>query len=478
MTTNKGGRRKKQIIGTEGKVVEGLSFDDGKSKSYFHRYKENGKWKKLPLGRDKAEAIYKLARFLSKNHENYGDIESSKLKKAVRITLASSITYKEGDDKDEYKKRLTQWAIDMRKGEIDPKHTSISRIPDSYVYARARQLILANKIEAAKQMGINEIATFDTMKYQKPRTLKEIGEKYLNKSEFQVKLSEQQKLEKAKVKKTWERFCKVVAVECVDELTTPIIDTYYDDIYQEYKGQNLSTTWIRGYFERVIRVLNHAILHFDNSKVILDAKNICARVLIKPKTEVKNPPMKITKDDFFKLLKVSNVEERCMWLLSMNCAYYTEDIVTLPKSAINLDDKIIVFRRGKTKEHRSAVLWNVTITVIKQYQRKMPHSGMTFFLNPYIKAPYNKGTVAAKFRAVKKRAGITSEITHQNFRDCTPSICSQKKIYTPSIDAVMGHKLKGENIKYTDPEVYPEMAEDACNAVYNYYFPPLPKKTD
>jgi hypothetical protein len=180
MTTSKGGRRKNQVIGNDGKVVDGLSFDSG-SKSYFHRYKEAGTWQKLNLGRDKATAIFKLTQWLFKNHESYGTIDRSKLKNAIKIKLDPAAVYKKGEDREEFKKRLTEWAKEMRQGKSQSEIIPITHIPDSYVYARARQLILINKVESAKQIGIPEIATFDTMKYQIPPTLNESSKSnYLN----------------------------------------------------------------------------------------------------------------------------------------------------------------------------------------------------------------------------------------------------------------------------------------------------------
>ena len=60
-----------------------------------------------------------------------------------------------------------------------------------------------------------------------------------------------------------------------------------------------------------------------------------------------------------------------MWLLSMNCAYYSIDVATVPLSAFDWDAKTVVFRRGKNEAkgegHRAAVLWDMTIDALKKY---------------------------------------------------------------------------------------------------------------
>ena len=154
----------------------------------------------------------------------------------------------------------------------------------------------------------------------------------------------------------------------------------------------------------------------------------------------------------------------------MNAAYYTQSIVNLSKAAINYDDKTIVFRRTKNTEHRSCVLWDETIEAMKEYERNLPPARQTFFISNNYRKKFSKTTISTKFRECKEKANITSNISHQNFRDSVPSICKQNEVYVPSIKAVMGHKPSGELKSYEDPEIYPNLAKEACQAVHDYYF--------
>ena len=81
----------------------------------------------------------------------------------------------------------------------------------------------------------------------------------------------------------------------------------------------------------------------------------------------KKLPKFIQPEDFKKLLEVSNIEEKAMWWLSLNCAYYPIDIVSLTMDRIDLRNKTTVFTRGKTGKYRCAYLWDETVTAIQNY---------------------------------------------------------------------------------------------------------------
>ncbi|MBW1933648.1 MAG: hypothetical protein JRI56_11760 [Deltaproteobacteria bacterium] len=232
----------------------------------------------------------------------------------------------------------------------------------------------------AEKYGMPSLAKIDYVDdLHKPHSLREIGDCYFNRIEFTDTSNETAK-EVHKVRKSWKRFCEKVGVEFAKELTKKRLREFYNDIYSEYKRRKWSTTWIRGHFERVKRVFNHAVDSLDNVDDIIEAKLRCASVLKSPKAEVQEKAYRITRNQFHRILDHSSVEERCMWLLSMNLAYYSVDIATLPLSAINIEDKVVVFRRGKTGNHRSGVLWQRTIDSIIEYQKVIPHDGETLFL--------------------------------------------------------------------------------------------------
>ena len=111
---------------------------------------------------------------------------------------------------------------------------------------------------------------------------------------------------------------------------------------------------------------------------------------------------------------------------------------------------------------------------IEDYQRNYPHQADTLFASFNHRncgKSYDKDRIAKKFREVRAKAGIAKEkISHSNFRDSVASIATAASVYEASIDAVLGHTIRGEKSKYVDPETYPQIAEAACQAVYEYYF--------
>jgi hypothetical protein len=93
-------------------------------------------------------------------------------------------------------------------------------------------------------------------------------------------------------------------------------------------------------------------------------------------------------------------------------------------------------------------------------------------MNSQDKLPYVSDRVGVRFRKVLKKAVLAGKYSHNNFRDSVVSICSMAKVYTPSIDAVIGHDYKkAQRESYVSPEVNPFIAKDACEAVADYYFP-------
>ena len=231
MPRKKVGQPLKHIVhNNDGKIIDGLKYDI-KNDTYYAYYKdEQGKNKKKNFGRDKEKAIEKFGQW-----QNQDDIED------INVGLKIQI----GNQWDFFKNKL-----------------------------------LNDGAYAAKMLDMPCFADPNFLKNYKPKpsyTLKEIGDNYFNKVELQ-NLKGQPQLEFKKVKKTWERFCNVVGVKTIADLTKEKFKIYYEDLYSEYERKKLSTTWLRGFLERVIRVLNSAIKDFDNSSDIVDAKGKCSAV--------------------------------------------------------------------------------------------------------------------------------------------------------------------------------------------------------
>lgn len=132
-----------------------------------------------------------------------------------------------------------------------------------------------------------------------------------------------------------------------------------------------------------------------------------------------------------------------MWFLSLNLAYYGVDLVTLPFSSLDLNNKTVIFRRGKTDIHRAGILWAETIQAIKDYQKEKPHRGSTLFLNLQAKIPYSPSRIYKKFSKLikslelqeqaklkenKNYSVVKFDYCHSNFRNSFESVCAARSI--------------------------------------------------
>ena len=450
MARNKMGRPRTNLIyDAYDNLIDGLSLDRS-TQTYIARFKDDkGKTIKKTFGVDKQDAIAKFRQWQEQQ-------QGGKLLQVIQSPKPKIHRIKALEQ---------QWA-ERFGGDGSAYVEAIKFVSEELIWDRARQLIQDNPVLASQKLKIPALANVEHLKsMRKPYTLTEIGDNYFDKVEF-ANIKGETKHEIDKVKKSWNRFVKAVDATYVTELAKDKIKLYYSDVKNEYITKKHSTTWIKGYFERVKRVINAAVNDLDYPSDINEALLRIKAVLKIPRSEIKIPARKISKEQFHLLLSKSNIEEKCMWLLSMNLGYYTVDIASLPLTAIDLKEKTAIFRRGKTGIHRSGILWDETIEAIRAYQKEIPHRGKTLFFNMQDKMPYIGNRIRKKFVKVRDICGLT--ITHNNFRDSFESICSAKNVSQRAIDAVMGHKIMGDN--YTDPESCPDITAPACQAVWGYYF--------
>jgi len=272
-----------------------------KAGNYYARWKSNnGEWKKKNFGRGRSKALLRLAKWEAEHKgETFSILDKPGYLKS--ISGKASILLKE----DIYQ-MLEERGIDpisFLKEIVETIMIDQINAPDSYVWERAKELIYSDTRKASQILDIpyeNLIGVNNKKNY----TLKEIGDNYFNKVEFQGELKSSQKSELKKVKKAWERFCYVVKVKTILEIDKSHINKYYDDIYKEFQ-EGWSTTWIKGFFERVKRVLNSAITDLEHSEDIFEVHRKCQKKLKPPSKVVKYPPYRIKKSEFKKLLSVT-----------------------------------------------------------------------------------------------------------------------------------------------------------------------------
>lgn len=468
--SNRVGRPRKEnsrVYGLDGSEIPYMR-KDGVRNHYVRWKDDDGKWHKKNLGRTTSKALIRYAKWEAEQRgEEFSILNKPNYLKSLSgkaEILLSEDVYEMLEEKD----------IDpssFLRDIIDKMTIESVNAPDSYVWERAKELIHSNPRNASRILEI-PYENLIGLNKKKNYTLEEIGDNYFNKVEFQGELKTSQKSELDKVRNTWDRFGKIVKVKTILEIDKTHINKYYNNIYKKYQS-GWSTTWIKGYFERIKRVLNSATIDLDHPDDIIEVLRLCRNKLKSPRQIVQNPPYRIKKSEFKKLLDGSNTEMKAMWLLSMNCAYYAVDVATVPLSAFDWDEKTVVFRRGKTeargKGHRAAVLWDITIDALKKYiEDNKKRKRETLFVSCY-GSPYVEGRIRKKFVKIRNEAGL-EHIEHQNFRDSVESIGQKIRGIQNSVDAVMGQNPQGNRGDYVDPEIVPEIAESACKAVYDYYF--------
>ena len=466
-----GSPRKNLVYDDNGNLVDGLSIDKSTG-TYIAQFKDkDGKWSRKGFGKDEAEAISK---YRSWEEERQGGKLVTVTKPSYMPSLGKKAIFKLSDRAEELLKQHNideKWFLGFILAEL---RINEAVIPEDFIYSKAAELIRNNPIIAAQKMKMPFFADRDFMKKYKPTETLLISELWENYATKRGIITEK---ELADTKASWTKFIDIVNVKTASELTKEVIRKYYDTLYGEY-NRKMSTTWIKSHFERVKRVINYALDSLDDISDLLEVKQRLASVLKPPKASILCPAKRIPKELFLSILEASNNEEKAMWLLSLNLAYYTIDIATLPLSHINFKNKTVIFRRGKTGVHRAGVLWNETIKAIMDYQKEKSHNSELLFYNLQNKQPYEPNRIRKKFNKVLENLGIRTKskekkvnpnnFKHSHFRDSFESICAAKNIPQQSIDAVMGHT--GISTKYTDVESTPEITAPACQAVREFYF--------
>ena len=367
------------VAGYNGKPMVGLSWDKGNGyyfPTHFKKTKEYDKTKKRPtFGKDYDTAIRLFIQWQNRHHEDYYNFP--------RRAVHEGLEHKNVKPTDMKYRGKTIYTSESVKG--------VYKIPESLIVQKAKELFAKYPPSVvADKFGMPSLAKIDYVDdLVEPYTLQDVADAYFKKKEFS-QLTKEQEREQKKVRKSWDRLCKAVDAKNIKELTKTELKKFYRNIYAEFRKKDRSTSWLKGYCERVKRVVNVAIDELDNEEELVKAKIRFASVLKAPRAEVKEPPQRIPKDIFIKILEASTEEEKCMWLISMNLAYYTVDVANLPLSAIDFDNGTVVFRRGKTGNHRSGVMWDITIDSIRESQSAVPHKGETLFLNMQDKVPYSQ----------------------------------------------------------------------------------------
>jgi integrase len=473
----KRGKPVKYVLDIDGKPIIGLSFDTGNKTYYYSHWRQEFE-KRLNFGSDYEQAIIKFKTWQLKRQNNVVQVE-------IQSEPQNLVTFKNEPLTNEIINQNVKSVCELSrtdnelileydfKEDFKAKIATMADISETDILEAARLIIAKNPEKLEIIMG----------KRKEPvgMLLSDIIEHYKKKTIFIVSnISPKTKQELNETVATWDYFTKAINKKGIGEINKHTIIDYFDYIEKEYKEKKYSTTWIRKKFEQVKRVFYYVSKREDNEQLEQVTK-WCADILTPPTKVVKNPPKLIEPETFKLMLTVSNGMEKAILLLSMNAAYYTEDLATVPKSAINWKEKTIVFQRKKKGQMpRAAILWPETIEALK----KLPeHEGKTLFYNTERKKPYASGYFAKAFNNVLTAAvekvkndnlnlSIDKTLTHSNCRDSFQTITKREKGMSDSYNAAMGHRQAGVSGDYIDARTYPKISKAACEAVHDYYFKP------
>ncbi|MHC4151880.1 MAG: hypothetical protein ACYSSP_07225, partial [Planctomycetota bacterium] len=226
------GRPPKFVLDPNDRPIVGLSYNKA-NHSYYATYSNPRMW----FGSDFAEALFKFRQWQCQQEQK---------EPVVEIDLPFP--------PEPQKTGIVEWPEISNEPPIiaDTYAGETAAIPAHLFYETARNIILANPIEAAKKLGIPELARLTDLPPLEPPL-------YLDAVlQFYLKPRESKKEECRKATSAWKEFCKMVPVKTVREITSDMIHDYHDAIYKEYDEKGWAPTWIKGRFSRVKTIFNYS----------------------------------------------------------------------------------------------------------------------------------------------------------------------------------------------------------------------------
>ena len=456
----------------DGKPIIGLSWDSGNGYFFPTHFKLTEEFKqnrKRPtFTKDYDTAIYQFRDWEKKQQgEDYSSIPKDQLKKSDRVKIPYTFLKEDGESVEAYKKRLTEYNLSLRQdtGKSDIQIEPLADIPNSFIYSKARELILQNQTEAAKLMNLPGLADADLISSKPSRTLVEIGNKYFNRKRKPLK-----KKNKEDAQNWWSEFCKIVGVKVVREITLKHINIYQDALYKICEENNFSPTWLRHRFDMIKTILRNANKSEESKKDINMVLEHCKNFDYKKKVDVEPKP--IPKLEYNNLLNVANVKFKAIYLLSLNASMLPKDIHDIKKSDIDLSKYELKMKREKTGIYRVAWLWERTVVAIQEMLKKYPNDSEYLFVTMK-GTPYAEQTIRYHHKKFCKLVSIDyKEIHFQHIRDATESIAAEAAADNlcseQAIKYLMGHKLSGVSDHYR--KRLPKLVKKACEYIESHYF--------
>lgn len=468
----KRGRPPKYVIDTDGKPVVGLSYDKSND-IYFNTHFKTEGVPKENFGNDYDEAIYLFRQSEAKNKgEDYQSIERDRVKKAISLSLDDFVIKKPNETDEEYKQRMTEFGLKLRRGELKTKSIPLYRVPNSYIYAKARELILQDIVKARKEMNL-PIKLEGTYRTDKSITLDELGSIYFEKlgKTFNSR-------HKDNAETYWDEFKKIVKIKRISQLDADSVEKYEEWIKSQSKKRGWENSTINNRLTAVATVFNQTYKKYKRLKAsdkeyLKEARLLCS-FNYAPTSDF--DPRPISKEDFMKIFSVADVIYRCAMLCALNFGMKEAELVDIqlkPRKGrknpdIDLKKKIIAKPRTKTGIIGVAIVWDRTAEAIREMLKYTQNKGQFLFLNhsENVMKPRN---INKWWQRIRKKTGIDKSVKFEHIRDAAQTVPID---YDPTLlfetKLLLGHSISGVTNNYLARR--PNMTKRVCAVLEDHYF--------
>ena len=448
MMSKKRGRPAKYVKGGDGKPVVGLSYNSRNNQYYLTHYKDDNDGNPLYFGSDKEEAIYRFRMWEAQRKRV--KVDSEYLHDDGRIIVSE-------DELQEGETARVEW---MEEGSFDVIVEGQS-ISEEYFWAKARELILSDISEARKKLNL-PIRLDGSFKPEKSITLQEVFVVYANSPDAQGL----DKKYKSDINIFWAGFVRAIGNLQVADISQKHIQVYRNKIFAKgFKPKTIANRF--NYVKGLLKIAGREVSNEGESQEIVRVLTLCQTRLNPPENQTQQRPATVGREEFHLLVNgTRHLHHKLIMMLAINCGMKSSDICDIKVTDIDLKKRTLVKQRHKTKIIRSAILWDETVDLIKQWLKVRPGT------SPYLINPTGERFIARSvntfFVRLRKRLGLSDDLKFEHFRDSTKTIAVEEKPELwKATDVLLGHKGDIGN-QYLLRS--PKMTREICQIVHDYYF--------
>ncbi|MEX0884995.1 MAG: tyrosine-type recombinase/integrase [Phycisphaeraceae bacterium] len=344
-------------------------------------------------------------------------------------------------------------------GHTDGRYSVGTEVSEPVLWAWLREQLISRPEYVAEQTGIPEVARLaDLPKPEPSPTLAAIGQLYHDKAQVKRKQRRQMQL-------FWNHFREWLAehnVETLRQLTPSRVAEYGDHI----RATEDSLKYVKNRFTSIRGVINFSRkrgLHAADVRHALD----CCAVLTAPRGGVRREPHPIDREHLEALVAHVEAPRMQAFLLCMlNLCMYPSEALNLDWGEIDLTKKTVVTDRSKTHIVRVGVLWDRTVTALKEIRPSNAGSKQPVFLSK-LGRRWSEKTANVQFRALRQKAGVPTKVKAEDLRDGAYTAAVEAGVELTQAKLLAGHST-GIPDHYAQRR--PTMVADAVKAIEEAYF--------